>query len=114
MANEGERSTSADKGKGKVDDVRELNGKKPQTDEKATAEGKKKDEEPQEGRSRRPVLARTEHTPPAIGLRIQKLTRLPFTEELSEEDQQLKNELEMLVERLKVGSSCPQPVAERE
>lgn len=52
MANEGEQSTSADKGKGKVDDVRELNGKKPHTDEKATAEGKKKDEEPQEGRSR--------------------------------------------------------------
>ncbi|KAJ5620417.1 hypothetical protein N7510_004401 [Penicillium lagena] len=48
MANEGEQSTSADKGKGKVEDVRELNGKKPQTDEKASAEGKKKDEEPQE------------------------------------------------------------------
>jgi hypothetical protein len=114
MANEGERSTSADKGKGKVDDVRELNGKKPHTDEKTTAEGKKKDEEPQEGRSRRSsrqVLAGAEHTPPVIGQRIQKLTGLIFTEELSEEDQQLKNELEMLVERLKVGSSCPQPVA---
>lgn len=52
MPNEGERPTTADKGKGKVDDVRELNGKKPQKDEKAPAEGKKKDEEPQEGRSR--------------------------------------------------------------
>lgn len=51
MANEGERSTSADKGKGKVEDVRELNGKKAQKDEKATADGKKKDEEPQEGKS---------------------------------------------------------------
>lgn len=49
MANEGERSTSADKGKGKVEDVRELNNKKPQKDEKAPAEGKKEDEEPQEG-----------------------------------------------------------------
>lgn len=49
MANEGERSTTADKGKGKVDDVRELNGKKPQKDEKTSAEGKKKDGEPQEG-----------------------------------------------------------------
>ncbi|KAJ5194756.1 uncharacterized protein N7498_008194 [Penicillium cinerascens] len=48
MANEGERSTAADKGKGKVDDVRELNGKKPQKDEKTTEDGKKKDEEPQE------------------------------------------------------------------
>lgn len=52
MANEGERSTSADKGKGKVEDVRELNGKKPQKDEKTTADGKKKGEEPQEGKSR--------------------------------------------------------------
>lgn len=52
MANEGERPTSADKGKGKVEDVRELNGKKPQKDEKKTEDGKKKDEEPQEGRSR--------------------------------------------------------------
>lgn len=51
MANESERSTAADKGKGKVEDVRELNGKKPQKDEKTTADGKKKDEEPQEGMS---------------------------------------------------------------
>lgn len=53
MANEGERSTSADKdkGKGKVEDVRELNGKAPQKDEKTKADGKKKDEEPQEGES---------------------------------------------------------------
>lgn len=50
MANEAERSTSADKGKGKVEDVRELNGKKPQKDEKTTADGKKKGEEPQEGK----------------------------------------------------------------
>ncbi|KAL1967911.1 hypothetical protein VTN77DRAFT_2328 [Rasamsonia byssochlamydoides] len=74
MAKEGERPTAADKGKGKVDDVRELNGqKKDLKDEKNATHGKKdgkKDEEPQQ-------------------------------EELSEEDQQLKNELEMLVERLK-------------
>ncbi|KAJ5558492.1 Armadillo-like helical [Penicillium sp. DV-2018c] len=69
MANEGERPTSADKGKGKVDDVRELNGKNAENGEKTTDE-KKKDEVSQD-------------------------------EELSEEDQQLKNELEMLVERLK-------------
>ncbi|KAJ6184536.1 hypothetical protein N7519_005837 [Penicillium mononematosum] len=68
MANEGERPTSADKGKGKVDDVRELNGKK--TEGEKPADEKKKDEASQE-------------------------------EELSEEDQQLKSELEMLVERLK-------------
>lgn len=57
MANEGERSTSADKGKGKVEDVRELHGKKPQKDEKTTADGKKKDEEPQQGMSSRPGSA---------------------------------------------------------
>ncbi|KAL5362378.1 hypothetical protein BJX96DRAFT_166620 [Aspergillus floccosus] len=73
MAKDGERSAPADKGKGKVDDVKELTGgKNAQNDEKPTqADGKKKDEEQKE------------------------------EEELSEEDQQLKNELEMLVERLK-------------
>lgn len=48
MANEGERPTSADKGKGKVDDVRELNGKKTENGEKP-ADEKKKDEASQEG-----------------------------------------------------------------
>lgn len=48
MANEGERSTAADKGKGKVEDVSELNGKKPQNDDKTATDGKKKDDEPQE------------------------------------------------------------------
>jgi 26S proteasome regulatory subunit N1 len=47
MANEGERPTSADKGKGKVDDVRELNGKK--TEGEKPADEKKKDEASQEG-----------------------------------------------------------------
>jgi 26S proteasome regulatory subunit N1 len=48
MANEGERPTSADKGKGKVDDVRELNGKNTENGEKPTDE-KKKDEVSQDG-----------------------------------------------------------------
>jgi len=49
MAKEGERS-AADKGKGKVNDVRELNGeKKGVKEEKPTANGKK-DEERKEGR----------------------------------------------------------------
>ncbi|RAK79879.1 proteasome regulatory particle base subunit RPN1 [Aspergillus fijiensis CBS 313.89] len=77
MAQDGERSAPADKGKGKVDDVKDLaGGKKAQTGEKPQADGKKKDEEPQEGRRY-------------------------IEPELNEEDQQLKNELEMLVERLK-------------
>lgn len=51
MAQDGERSAPADKGKGKVDDVKDLaGGKKAQTGEKPQADGKKKDEEPQEGR----------------------------------------------------------------
>ncbi|KAL3451954.1 armadillo-type protein [Aspergillus insuetus] len=71
MAKEGERSAPADKGKGKVDDVKDLaGGKKDKPEEKTQANSKQKDDEPQE-------------------------------EELSEEDQQLKSELEMLVERLK-------------
>ncbi|KAL2000043.1 hypothetical protein VTN02DRAFT_3625 [Thermoascus thermophilus] len=70
MAKEGERSGAADKGKGKVNDVRELSGdKKGVKEEKPTANGKKEEERKEE--------------------------------ELSEEDQQLKSELEMLVERLK-------------
>ncbi|KAL4741982.1 armadillo-type protein [Aspergillus similis] len=69
MAKEGERSAPADKGKGKVDDVKDLGGNREKPEEKTQGNGKKKDDEPQE-------------------------------EELSEEDQQLKSELEMLVERL--------------
>lgn len=52
MAKEGERSAPVDKGKGKAEDVKDVPaGKKPQKDEKQQANGKKKDEEPQEGRS---------------------------------------------------------------
>ncbi|RDW62942.1 proteasome regulatory particle base subunit RPN1 [Aspergillus mulundensis] len=69
MAKEGERSAPADKGKGKVDNVKDLGGKKDKPEEKTQVNGKEKDDGPQE-------------------------------EELSEEDQQLKSELEMLVERL--------------
>lgn len=73
MAKEGQRSAAADKGKGKVDDVRELNGqKKDAKDDKSAKPGKKEDQDDE----------------------------LP-EEELNEEDQALKNELEMLVERLK-------------
>jgi 26S proteasome regulatory subunit N1 len=53
MAKETERPTAADKGKGKVDDVRELNGeRKSNKDEKNAVNGKKdgKKEEPKEGK----------------------------------------------------------------
>lgn len=49
MAKEGERSAAADKGKEKVNDVRELNGSnKPQKEEKTQVNGKKDEEK--EGR----------------------------------------------------------------
>jgi 26S proteasome regulatory subunit N1 len=47
MANEGERPTSADKGKGKVDDIRE-NDKNTEKGEKAPVDAKK-DGESQDG-----------------------------------------------------------------
>jgi 26S proteasome regulatory subunit N1 len=53
MAKDGERSAAADKGKGKVDDVRELNGqKKDAKDDKSSKVGKKddKDDELPEGK----------------------------------------------------------------
>lgn len=53
MAKEGERPTAADKGKGKVDDARELNGQKKDIKDEKTRGKKdgKKDEEPKEGKS---------------------------------------------------------------
>jgi len=49
MANEGERPTSADKGKGKVDDIREPNDKNAEKGEKAPVDANKKDGESQDG-----------------------------------------------------------------
>ena len=66
MAKEGDRSTAADKGKGKVDDVKDLpGGKKPQKDAKPAADGKKKGEEPKEGRLNTPAArCPSAHHPP--------------------------------------------------
>lgn len=56
MAKEGDRSTAADKGKGKVEDVKDLpGGKKPEKDDKSAADGKKKEEQPKEGWSPAPA-----------------------------------------------------------
>jgi 26S proteasome regulatory subunit N1 len=55
MAKDGERSTAANKGKGKVDDARELNGeKKDGKDEKQIAANKKdsNEEDFQQGKHR--------------------------------------------------------------
>lgn len=59
MAKEGQRSAAADKGKGKVDDARELNGQKKDAKDDKTKVGKKedKDDELQEGTvTNQPIL----------------------------------------------------------
>lgn len=59
MAKEGQRSAAADKGKGKADDARELNGQKKDAKDDKTKVGKKedKDDELQEGTvTNQPVL----------------------------------------------------------
>ena len=80
MAKEGEKPTASEKGKAKAEDVKELNGDK--TDDSLD---KRKDKVP----------ADKDGLPTTNG----KVGDLP-EDELSEEDQQLKSELEMLVERL--------------
>lgn len=64
MAKEGQRSAAADKGKGKVEDARELNGQKKDAKEDKTKVGKKedKDDELQEGTvTNHPVLLILSH-----------------------------------------------------
>lgn len=59
MAKEGQRSAAADKGKGKADDARELNGQKKDAKDDKTKVGKKedKDDELQEGTvTNQPIL----------------------------------------------------------
>lgn len=64
MAKEGQRSAAADKGKGKVEDARELNGQKKDAKDDKTKVGKKedKDDELQEGTvTNQPVLLILSH-----------------------------------------------------
>jgi 26S proteasome regulatory subunit N1 len=91
-----ERSNAAEKGKGKADDVRELNGDKKETKESKPPVNGKKDEEQKNG---------TEPLYLPSNSSCLELMDLGMAEDLSEEDQQLKNELEMLVERLQVGDT---------
>jgi 26S proteasome regulatory subunit N1 len=80
MAKDGEKPTASEKGKAKAEDVKELNGDKPDD-----SLDKRKDKLPTD----------KDGLPTTNG----KVGDLP-QDELSEEDQQLKSELEMLVERL--------------
>lgn len=95
MSKENGAPSAAEKGKGKMDDDKPLDTGKKFDDKKKDKDGKplgkgKKGEEPHEG---------TEHLQCSDG---GLLNLYAMTEELNEEDQQLKHELEMLVSRLKV------------
>ena len=109
MAKDNEQPSSNEKGKGKVDDVREVSngdkraneikekatGHEKEAGGKAVVEGKKDEEVQNDGMVHSSQME----------LKCESWLRMTDmgTEELSEEDLQLKNELEMLVERLKVG-----------
>jgi 26S proteasome regulatory subunit N1 len=80
MAKDGEKPTASEKGKAKAEDVKELNGDKPED-----SLDKRKDKLPTD-----------KDGLPTINGKVGDLPQ----DELSEEDQQLKSELEMLVERL--------------
>ena len=95
MAKENGAPTAAEKGKGKMEDEKPSKSPKKQDDVKKDKDGKpiangKPDEEPLEGRLSGRWLDGV------------LLTGYVQIEELSEEDQSLKNELEMLVARLHV------------
>ena len=96
MAQDGEPPKSVDKGKGK-----QIDGESSKSEEvKKDKDGKplvngKTDDGVGGGRM------------PALFWESVNLQMHPATEELSEEDQQLKSELDMLVERLTVSSKYP-------
>lgn len=95
MSKENEAPSATEKGKGKMDDDKSLDTGKKLDDKKKDKDGKalgkgKKGEEPQEG------LKHLRFSDGSL------LNLYVIIEELNEEDQQLKSELEMLVTRLKV------------
>src|SRR5450755_2949905 len=102
-----DKPSASDKGKGKDDDIRELNGEKDEDksksekDDKPTVNGKK-DEEPKDGTGHPSFLDLCLDGGASNVLRC-AYTDTFLTEDLNEEDQQLKNDLEMLVERLHVS-----------
>lgn len=93
MVKEDDKLSKLDKGKGKTVDTpdkKDANPSKPTIEKSSNGAKKGKKDEPQEG------IFVTEKT------RLNSDEADDGAEELSEEDQQLKSELEMLVERLKV------------
>lgn len=92
MAKDEEKPTAAEKGKGKVNDVSELNGDSKKG--KAAEKGGKPDADG------KVVDAAGDGESSACGATLYSANSIP--DNLSEEDRQLKEELEMLVERLQV------------
>lgn len=93
MVKEGDKLAKLDKGKGKAVDTpdkKDVDPSKPTTEKSSNGAKKGKKDEPQEGMF---ITGKG-------GLEFDEAD--DGAEELSEEDQQLKSELEMLVERLKV------------
>lgn len=98
MAQDEGRPTAAEKGKGKVDDINGEKGKgktAPEKDGKPTANGKIVDGLPEGKYIIVAVETEASQSP---------RTDILISDELNEEDAQLKSELEMLVERLQVSS----------
>lgn len=101
MSKESPAPSAAEKGKGKIEDDKPADASKKVDETKKDKDGKpvmngKKGEQPQDG---------TWH--PCAFVNRNTDSVLSFVEELNEEDQQLKTELEMLVSRLKVESPLP-------
>lgn len=93
MVKEDDKSAKLDKGKGKAVDTpdkKDVDPSKPTIEKSSNGAKKGKKDEPQEG-----IFVTGKG-----GLKFDEAD--DGAEELSEEDQQLKSELEMLVERLKV------------
>lgn len=101
MSKENGAPSAAEKGKGKIEDDKAADASKKVDETKKDKDGKpvvngKKGEQPQDG-TWHPCRFGNQNTDCVLS----------FVEELNEEDQQLKTELEMLVSRLKVESYLP-------
>lgn len=104
MSKENGTPSAAEKGKGKIEDDKSADASKKVDETRKDKDGKpvvngKKGEEPQDG---------TCHTCGFVPQSTDYV--LSSVEELNEEDQQLKTELEMLVSRLKVESPASETV----
>lgn len=103
MAQDDKTPTAAEKGKGKMVDAGNKKAEEPKRDKdgKLITNGKE-DGEHKEGGSSSKLVCRHDELDACCSNNLDANRTLYLIEELSEEDQQLKSELEMLVERLLV------------